>query len=258
MDWSPHIVVKAEDAQSVPTSVTALKTFGIGFPDTKATIHCIGIPAASFCKQWADEGGHTLIGYPSTVKKSQLHYEIIRRTRLPVVLIAGTTIFYEDISDYSTTKLFGADTLPEWKLTDKVIKCEAIEKTIIFVAKPMEVISTLECITHFTSAPVATEGKNSSKWGSQSIVMNGKIYHQTSGIFNMLYNFDKKYMTDFSSKTANKYETVFGGSAVSSTMQKMEATGHKTDSYMPFINAAANEDWEGVKGYRKVWIDTIS
>ena len=42
MDWSPHIVVKAEDAQSVPTSVTALKTFGIGFPDTKATIHCIG------------------------------------------------------------------------------------------------------------------------------------------------------------------------------------------------------------------------
>ena len=38
MDWSPHIVVKAEDAQSVPTSVTALKTFGIGFPDTKATV----------------------------------------------------------------------------------------------------------------------------------------------------------------------------------------------------------------------------
>ena len=42
MDWSPHIVVKAEDVQSVPTSVTALKTFRTGFPDTKATVHCIG------------------------------------------------------------------------------------------------------------------------------------------------------------------------------------------------------------------------
>ena len=141
MDWSPHIVVKAEDDVSIPTSVTALKTFSTGFPDTKATVHCIGKRASSFCKQWADEGGHTIIGYPSTVKKSQLHYEIVRRTRLPVVIIAGTTVFYEDISDYSTTKLFGADTLPEWNLTDKVVKCEAIEKTIIFVAKPVQVIS---------------------------------------------------------------------------------------------------------------------
>ena len=45
MDWSPHIVVKAEDAQSVPTAVTALKTFSTGFPDTKATVHCIGLKA---------------------------------------------------------------------------------------------------------------------------------------------------------------------------------------------------------------------
>ena len=152
MDWSPHIVVKAEDVQSIPTSVTALKTFSTGFPDTKATVHCIGVKASTFCKQWADEGGHTILNYPSTVKKSQLHYEIVRRTRLPVVIIAGTTIFYKDISDYSTTKLFGADTLPEWKLTDKIIKCEAIEKTVIFVAKPLEVISTLTDITKYTSS----------------------------------------------------------------------------------------------------------
>ena len=258
MDWSPHIVVKAEDAQSVPTSVTALKTFGIGFPDTKATIHCIGIPAASFCKQWAEEGGHTLIGYPSTVKKSQLHYEIIRRTRLPVVLIAGTTIFYEDISDYSTTKLFGADTLPEWKLTDKVIKCEAIEKTIIFVAKPVQVISTLREITKYTSSQNTLESKDISKWGGQSIVMNGNVYHQASGIFNMLFQYDKSYMTNFSSKTANKYETVFGGNSISSMMKKMESIGKDTSKYMPYVNAALNEDWESVKGYRKVWIDSIS
>ena len=42
MDWSPQIVVKAEDAQSVPTAVTALKTFDTGFPNTKTTVHCIG------------------------------------------------------------------------------------------------------------------------------------------------------------------------------------------------------------------------
>jgi hypothetical protein len=258
MDWSPHIVVKAEDVQSVPTSVAALKTFGIGFPDTKATVHCIGIPASTFCKKWAEEGGHTILGYPSTVKKSQLHYEIVRRTRLPVALIAGTTIFYEDISDYSTTKLFGADTLPEWSLTDKVIKCEAIEKTIIFVAKPVQVISTLREITKYTSSQNSLESKDISKWGGQSIVMNGKVYHQASGIFNMLFQYDKSYMTNFSSKTASKYETVFGGYSISSTMKTLEETGHDTSKFMPYINAAINEDWEGVKGYRKVFVDSIS
>ena len=42
MDWSPQIIVKAEDSNSIPTSVTALKTFETGFPDHKATVHCIG------------------------------------------------------------------------------------------------------------------------------------------------------------------------------------------------------------------------
>ena len=258
MDWSPHIVVKAEDDVSIPTSVCALKTFSTGFPDTKATVHCIGIKASAFCKQWANEGGHTILSYPSTVKKSQLHYEIVRRTRLPVVIIAGTTVFYEDISDYSTTKLFGADILPEWNLTDKVVNIESVEKTLIFVAKPVQVISTLDEITKFTSSFVATEGKNSSKWGAQQVVMGGKIYNQTSGIFNMLYNYDSSYVTNFSNKTADKYETVFGGSSISSTMAKLEATGHDTSKFMDYINAALNEDWEGVKGYRKVFIDSIS
>ena len=257
MDWSPHIVVKAEDAQSVPTSVAALKTFGIGFPDTKATVHCIGLPAANFCKQWAEEGGHTILGYPSTVKKSQLHYEIVRRTRLPVALIAGTTIFYEDVSDYSTTKLFGADTLPEWNLTDKVIKCEAIEKTIIFVAKPVQVVSTLREITKYTSSQNSLESKDISKWGGQSIVMNGKIYHQASGIFNMLFQYDSSLMTNFSGKTSDKYDTVFGGTSISSTMAKLEGVGRDTSKIMEHVNAAMKEDWEGVKGIRKDVLDMI-
>ena len=41
-------------------------------------------------------------------------------------------------------------------------------------------------------------------------------------------------------------------------MKKMEATGHDTSKFMKYINAALNEDWKGVKGYRKVFIDSIS
>ena len=259
MDWSPHIIVKAEDAQSVPTSVTALKTFDTGFPDTKATVHCIGNSALDFCKQWAAKGGHKLINHVISTKKSQLHYEIVKRTRLPVALIAGTTVFYEDMSDYSTTKLFGADVIPAFDLTDKITNIESIEKTIIFVAQPIKVIAALNEITKDVMyTPVSTEGKNSKLWNNQTVVMCGKVYKQTSGIFNMIYNYDKSYMTNFSSKTANKYETVFGGNSISSTMKMMESIGKDTSKFMPYVNAALNEDWEGVKGYRKVWIDSIS
>ena len=259
MDWSPQIIVKAEDAQSVPTSVTALKTFDTGFPDTKATVHCIGSYALDFCKEWAAKGGHKLINHVISTKRSQLQYEIVKRTRLPVALIAGTTVFYEDMSDYSTTKLFGADVIPAFDLTDKIINIESIEKTIIFVAQPIKVIAALNEITKDVMyTPVSTEGKNSSVWNNQTVVMCGKEYKQTSGIFNMIYNYDKSYMTNFSSKTASKYETVFGGNSISSTMKMMESIGKDTSKFMPYVNAALNDDWEGVKGYRKVWIDSIS
>ena len=259
MDWSPQIIVKAEDAQSVPTSVTALKTFDTGFPDTKATVHCIGSYALDFCKEWVAKGGHKLINHVISTKRSQLQYEIVKRTRLPVALIAGTTVFYEDMSDYSTTKLFGADVIPAFDLTDKIINIESIEKTIIFVAQPIKVIAALNEITKDVMyTPVSTEGKNSSVWNNQTVVMCGKVYKQTSGIFNMIYNYDKSYMTNFSSKTASKYETVFGGNSISSTMKMMESIGKDTSKFMPYVNAALNDDWEGVKGYRKVWIDSIS
>ena len=258
MDWSPHIVVKAEDAQSVPTSVTALKTFDTGFPDTKATVHCIGNSALDFCKQWTAKGGHKLINHVISTEKSQLHYEIVKRTLFPVALIAGTTVFYEDMSDYSTTKLFGGDVIPAFDLTDKIISIESIEKTIIFVAQPIKVIAALDEITKdLMYTPVSTEGKNSQVWNNQTIVMCGKVYKQTSGIFNMLYNYDKSYMTNFSSKTASKYETVFGGTSISNTISKLKAVGRDSEKMMSYINAALNEDWEGVKGYRKVFLDVM-
>ena len=265
MDWSPQIIVKAEDAQSVPTSVTALKTFDTGFPDTKATVHCIGSYALDFCKEWAAKGGHKLINHVISTHKSQLHYEILKRTRLPVALIAGTTVFYEDMSDYSTTKLFGADILPAFDLTDKIINIESIEKTIIFVAQPIKVIAALNDITKdLMYTPVSTEGKNSKVWHSQTVVMCGKVYQQTSGIFNMLYNYQSpddttsiRFMDNFSSQTANKYETVFGGTSISKTMGMVEAAGRDSEKMMPYINAAMNEDWEGVKGYRKVFLEVM-
>ena len=257
MDWSPQIIVKAEDAQSVPTSVTALKTFDTGFPDTKATVHCIGSYALDFCKQWAAKGGHKLINHVVTTEKSQLHYEIVKRTRLPVALIAGTTVFYEDMSDYSTTKLFGADIIPAINLTDNIINIESVEKTVIFVAQPIKVLSKLLEIMLPVTSSIATEGKNSHVWGNQTVVMCGKIYKQTSGIFNILYNYDKSYMTNFSSKTANKYETVFGGTCITKAMGKYEAAGADTSTLMPYVNAAMNEDWDGVKGYRKTVLDSI-
>ena len=119
-------------------------------------------------------------------------------------------------------------------------------------------VSTLREITKYTSSQNSLESKDISKWGGQSIVMNGKIYHQASGIFNMLFQYDKSYMTNFSKKTADKYETVFGGSSISSLMGKMESIGKDTSKFMPFINAAMNEDWEGVKGYRNAFIDSIA
>ena len=41
-------------------------------------------------------------------------------------------------------------------------------------------------------------------------------------------------------------------------MKKMDSVGRDTSKFMPFINAALNEDWETVKGYRKVFVDSIS
>ena len=88
--------------------------------------------------------------------------------------------------------------------------------------------------------------------------MKGKVYHQASGIFNMLFQYDKSYMTNFSSKTADKYETVFGGCSVTSTMKTLDETGHDTSNFMSYVNAAMNEDWEGVKGIYDVYLDMIS
>ena len=257
MDWSPQIIVTAKDVQSIPTSIAALKTFDIGFPNQKATVHCVGKLPLKVVNEWANKGGHKVIEHVKSASKSQLHYEIVKRTRLPVALIAGTTVFYDDVSDYTTTKLFGADTIPAWEVNDFITNIKSVEKTIIFVAQPVKVISKLEEICKYISSHVATEGKNSMRWGSQAVVMCGKIYRQTSGIFNMLYNYDPTLMTNFNHKTADKYESIFGGDGITDVMGKLDLIGKDTSKIMEHINAGLNDDWEGVKGMRKDFLDMI-
>jgi hypothetical protein len=87
--------------------------------------------------------------------------------------------------------------------------------------------------------------------------MCGKVYHQTSGIFNMIYNFDESLFTNFSKVTSEKYDTVFGGNGLSG-FEKLRNVGMDPSGFMPYYNAAMNEDWEGVKGIYDVYLDMIS
>ena len=84
------------------------------------------------------KGGHKLINHVISTKRSQLHYEIVKRTRLPVAFIAGTTVFYDDMSDYSQQNYLVLMLSLQWNLTDKVINLKSIEKTVIFVAQPIK------------------------------------------------------------------------------------------------------------------------
>ena len=87
--------------------------------------------------------------------------------------------------------------------------------------------------------------------------MDGKIYKQGSGIFNMLYNYDSSLFTNFSKVTSSKYETVFGGSSIPYTMKSLEAIGKDTSKIMEHINAALNDNWEGLKGIREDFLEMI-
>ena len=260
MDWLPHIVVKAEDDASVKTATTALRTFDTGFPGHKATVHCIGARAHTVCKEWCSAGGHTLLEYQPSIRQSQLHYAIVKGSRLPVVLIRGTAVFYDDLSDYSTTKLFGAETFPKrytQKGSDKLITLGGIEKTIVFVAQPMKLSAMVEEITKHYQRDVAKEAKGSKKWDCQAVIMDGKMYYQESGIFNLVYQWDKSLFTNLSKKTSSKFESVFGGNNYTEMVARLEEYGYDSEILLKYINAALNDDWKGIRGCRKAYLDML-
>ena len=100
MDWQPHIVVKVEHDSAVKTATTALRTFDTGFPGKKAVVHYIGtnVEARKTIEAWCGKGGHKMVSYLPSARQSQIHYAIIKNSRLPVALIRGTAVFYEDMT----------------------------------------------------------------------------------------------------------------------------------------------------------------
>ena len=115
MDWLPHIVVKADEDASPTTAASALKTFDKGFPEHTAVVHYVGTSPTvrTFCEKWCAEGGHKFIAYDQRIRQSRLHYAIVKSSRLPVVLIRGTAVFYADMSGYSFCLLYTSDAADE-------------------------------------------------------------------------------------------------------------------------------------------------
>ena len=266
MDWLPHIVVKA-DQDSVPsTAASALKTFDIGFPSHKATVHYVGTSPAvkSFCEKWCTEGGHKFIAYSQSVRQSRLHYMICKSSRLPVVLIRGTAVFYGDMSEYSLSKgkIFGGYIWPSYAsqpITDdkSVIRLSAVDKTIIFCGEPIKAMNLVNEITKWERPDTGGEAVGVTKWDGQTIVMNGEVYQQESGFFNMIYQWDPSTFSKFNAKTFANYETILFGNAVSSVHGSLEHMPDQEELVMGGINSALNENYDDLKGSMKKGLDSL-
>ena len=140
---------------------------------------------------------------------------------------------------------------------DKLITLAGIEKTVVFVAQPMKLSAKVEEVTKHYQKDVAKEAKGSKKWDCQAVIIDGKMYYQESGIFNLVYQWDKSLFTNFSKKTSAKFESVFGGNNYTEMVKRLEAYGYDTDILLKYINAALNDNWKGVKGCRKAYLDMI-
>lgn len=263
MDWLPHVVIKAEHEACAKTATTALRTLHIGFPDQTATVHLISQsqPIIKYVKELCVANGHKLIQYGGSVRGSQLNYKLVKSSRLPIVLIRGTVVFYEDMSGYNTKKLFGGDTLPTrymFKGNEKVVIMSGIEKSVVFVAQPQKLCAEVDCITSLWSAD--DEGVNqrgSQKWGQQWVVKDGIAYEQESGVFNLMYHWDKSQFSKFTKTIAAKYESVFAGNNFPDMVEMLEKNGEQTDHIIKYVDCALNDDWDGIKGARADLLDNL-
>lgn len=267
MDWLPHIVVKA-DADAVPaTAATALKTFDIGFPSHKAVVHYVGTSTAvqRFCENWCTEGGHKFVKYDNKIRQSRLHYAIVKSSRLPVVLIRGTTIFYDNMSDYSLpkTKIFGGFIWPTYAaqpINDKknLIRLSAVDKTVIFCSQPIKAMNVVNEITKWDRPDVGGEASGSKKWDGQTMVMDGEVYQQESGFFNMIYQWDPSLFSKFNTKTFGNYETVLHGNSTSTVHATLGELPEQEEIVLGGINAALNENYDELKGIMKTSLDSLA
>ena len=266
MDWLPHIVVKADADASPATAASALKTFDIGFPSHKATVHYVGLSPTvqKFCENWCAQGGHKFVKYDNKIRQSRLHYAIVKSSRLPVVLIRGTAVFYGDLSTYSLpkTKVFGGYIWPTYAaqpITDKknLIRLSAVDKTIIFVGQPIKAMNVVNEITKWDRPDAAGEASGAKKWDGQTMVMNGEVYQQESGFFNMIYQWDPSVFSKFSKATFENYETILYGNSVSTVHSTLEAMPKQEALVMDGINSALNEDYDSLKGIMKTSLDSL-
>ena len=266
MDWLPHIVVKADQDAVPATAASALKTFDIGFPGHKAIVHYVGLSDAvqKFCENWCAKGGHKFVKYDNKIRQSRLHYAIVRNTRLPVVLIRGTAVFYGDMSEYSLSKgkLFGGYIWPSYaaqpiNATKKLIRLSAVDKTIIFCGEPIKALNVLNEITKWDRPDAAGEASGAKKWDGQTIVMNGEVYQQESGFFNMLYQWDPKLFSKFNKQTFENYETILHGNSISTVHATLAELPEQEKIVMGAINSALNEDYDSLKGIMKTSLDSV-
>ena len=265
MDWLPHIVVKADQDALPATAATALKTFSIGFPEHTATVHYVGTSTAvqKFCENWCAQGGHKFIKYNNKIRQSRLHYAIVKNSRLPVVLIRGTAVFYGDLSDYSLpkTKIFGGYIWPTYAaqpINDKkkLIRLSAVDKTIIFCSQPLKAMSIVNEITKW-DRPESAQDNGAKKWDGQTMVMDGEVYQQESGFFNMIYQWDPSTFSKFNAKTFANYETILFGNNISSVHGSLEHMPEQEALVMGGINSALNENYDELKGSMKKGLDSL-
>ena len=265
MDRLPHIVVKADQDAVPSTAATALKTFSIGFPEHTATVHYVGTSVAvqRFCENWCAQGGHKFIKYDNKIRQSRLHYAIVKNSRLPVVLIRGTAVFYGDMSDYSLpkTKIFGGYIWPTYAaqpINDKkkLIRLSAVDKTIIFCSQPIKAMSIVNEITKW-DRPENAQDNSAKKWDGQTMVMDGEVYQQESGFFNMIYQWDPSTFSKFNAKTFANYETILFGNNISSVHGSLEHMPEQEALVMGGINSALNENYDELKGSMKKGLDSL-
>ena len=88
--------------------------------------------------------------------------------------------------------------------------------------------------------------------------MDGQIIKQASGIFNLLYHWDKTLMAKFNKKTFEDYETVPAGNNYVKKRGFEEGNSFgEPDTLMKYINAALNEDFDALKGCMKYRVDGL-
>tara|TARA_B100000427_G_scaffold213888_1_gene178400 strand:- start:2291 stop:2815 length:525 start_codon:yes stop_codon:yes gene_type:complete len=168
------------------------------------------------------------------------------------------------MSGYSLSKgkIFGGYIWPSYAaqpINDKkkLIRLSAVDKTIIFCGEPIKAINLVNEITKWDRPDVGTEASGAKKWDGQTIVMDGEVYQQESGFFNMIYQWDPKVFSKFNKATFDNYETILYGNSVSTVHSTLETMPEQEALVMGGINSALNENYDDLKGIMKTSLDSL-